>query len=148
MKSIFSFIFFFLLVPNAFSQIEAPDRRYLFESDRNSRLHKIQQRQKTKERRARIQQKSIREDGKPYNIEASSLNYDNETQILNADGELSLTYQTTVAEASKGSINSVTNDVHLEGDVRIEDLDFDLTADEVELNLDKETDLNTFLSDL
>ena len=49
-----------LLVSSALSQIQPPDRRYLFESDRNLRANKIQQRQRSKERRDRIKQKSER----------------------------------------------------------------------------------------
>ncbi len=133
------FIFVSFFTGEALSQIEPPDRRYLYEGDRNFRANKIQQKQKSNQRRERIKQRSLSAGDKPYNIESSSLRYDNETQTLNADGELSLTYQTTVAEASRGSVNSATNDVYLEGDVRIEDLDFDLTADVVELNLNDET---------
>lgn len=132
-------VFNLLLCGKAHSQIEPPDRRYLYESDKNFRVNSQVERANSNARKQRIKQKSLKAEGKPFNIEASTLKYDTEKQTLFADGEVSLTFGSSIAEASKGKVNSETNDVTLEGDVKIEDVDFDLTADLVELNMKQDT---------
>lgn len=118
----------------AIAQVEAPDRDFVFFEDKKKKKD-----DKKRQRDFQQKQKALRarqERGLPFDINATTVDYDSTLKNVKAEGGLIAAYGSTVLEAEQGLFNTETHDVELSGDVRISDLTGNLLADSVKLNLD------------
>lgn len=121
------------------ADVELPDRRYLYQEDKNRKYYEAVEKQKLKFKRDVIAVKSVTPEGAPLNVEASNLEYDTENDTIKANDDVLVTYSSTKMEGSSGIVNTETKDVELSGNVRVDDVDFDLLADSAKFNLENRT---------
>ncbi len=132
----------FVLVCSCFlklshAQIEPPDRRYLFQEDR---IQKETQKKKKKETQQKKEQSATSKlaSGQqlPFDISARTIDFDTSGSILTATGNVIISYATLVAEASKITVDTTTNEAQLTKDVRISDINANMTAQKATINLE------------
>ena len=118
----------------AFAQPEAPDRKYLFQEDKEKKEREQNQREALRGKKKRYQ--SSEKSGQlPFDVSATSLNFDSTGNKLIADGGVLITYSSFILEAMKAVIDVSTNEAEITGDVRISDVTGSLTAESAKLNL-------------
>ena len=120
-------------------QIEQPDRKYLFLEDKHRK-------EKDKRRKELMRQRKKAAEGSktlgqqlPFDINAKSLSYDSSGNVINAEGDVIITYSSLIAEAQRGKVNIQTNQAELSGDVRISDVSSNIVADAAHVNLEDGT---------
>ena len=119
---------------SAYAQPEAPDRKYLFQEDKDKKEREQNQREAVRNKKKRYQ--SSEKSGQlPFDVSATSLNFDSTGNKLIADGGVLITYSSFILEAMKAVIDVATNEAEITGDVRISDVTGSLTADSAKLNL-------------
>jgi lipopolysaccharide assembly outer membrane protein LptD (OstA) len=134
------------------AQVETPDKRYLFNEDR---VRKIKTQKRKKELAAKRKQAASSKVSKnsdlPFDISASTIDFDTTGSILTAAGNVIISYSSLIAEASEIKVNTKTNEATLSKDVRITDVDANMTAKQAHMNLDsgvgKLEDVSLFFTD-
>ncbi len=121
-------------IASAYAQPEAPDRKYLFQEDKDKKEREQSQREAVRNKKKRYQS-SEKSGLLPFDVSATSLNFDSTGNKLIADGGVLITYSSFILEAMKAVIDVSTNEAEITGDVRISDVTGSLTADSAKLNL-------------
>ncbi|MCB0323420.1 MAG: LPS-assembly protein LptD [Bdellovibrionales bacterium] len=116
--------------------IEPPERKYLYQEDAKKKENEQRKRAEAKQKRDAAKQKLQAGANVPLDINATSIDYDNTGNVIEAQGDVIVTYGSTVAEARRGQVNVTTNEAKLEGDVRISDVTSNISADSAFLDMD------------
>lgn len=124
------------LPPVVFSQIESPDRNYLFNADRDKDEEERRRKNELRQRKKMAEARQATGQELPFDINAKSISFDSTANKLIAEGNVIITYSALVAEAMRGEVDVVTNEATLSGDVRITDITSDITADEAKISLE------------
>ncbi len=123
--------------PNpAEAQVERPDRDYLFIEDREEKKVKKAKRKELKKKKEAARQSALKSSELPFDINAKSIQFDSTGSVINAEGDVIITYSSVVAEALRGRVDITKSEAQLEGDVRVSDITSNMTADTAYLNLD------------
>ncbi len=121
----------------SYAQIEPPDRRYLFQEDR---VRKETVRKKKRETQQKKEQsassKLANGQSLPFDISARTIDFDTSGSILTATGNVIISYATLVAEASKVTVDTASNEAQLTKDVRISEINANMTAQKATINLE------------
>lgn len=116
--------------------VQPPDREYIFSEDREQKKRLVSSnRKKTPKAKSGLQKLSNAE-GLPFDISALALNFDSSGNIIDANGDVLITYSTLITEAQEARVDIPSNQADLKGDVRISDVDGNMTADSGTINLD------------
>ena len=122
---------------NVSAQVVPPDREYLFLQDKLKKVNTRQQKKEIAQKRTRAASSKITKGGDslPFDISASTLDFDTSGSILKAAGSVIISYSSMIAESSEAKVNTVTNEAELTKDVRISDVNANLTAQNALVNL-------------
>jgi LPS-assembly protein len=136
-----SFLFFLLLffadIVHAQIQVMPPDRRYLFLEDQMKRERAIERKREFKEKRSQASaSKAVSGETLPFDISADVIDFDTSGSILEAAGNVIISYSSLIAEASKARVDTTNNEAELSGDVRISDVNSNLLAELARINLE------------
>ena len=136
-KHFFIFLILILVFPTStFSQVEPPDREYLFLRDKLKKLEDKKRKKELAQKRQKAASSKVKKDNKlPFDITASTIDFDTSGSVLSAAGNVIIAYSTLIAEASEAKVNTNTNDAELNKDVRISDINANLTANTAKVNL-------------
>ncbi|HMO17491.1 MAG TPA: LPS assembly protein LptD [Oligoflexia bacterium] len=130
-----SFHLSFLNVSEA--QVLPPDRRFLFLDDQLKKERAIERKREFKQKRARASaSKAVTGVNLPFDIAADVIEFDTSGSVMEAIGNVIIAYSTLVAESSEARVDTVKNEAELSDDVRISDVNTNLTASSAKLNLD------------
>jgi len=120
----------------AAAQVQPPDRDYLFLQDKLKKTEAKKRKKELAQKRAQASSSKITKDGNlPFDITASTIDFDTSGSVLTAAGNVIISYSTLIAESSEAKVNTVTNVAHLKKDIRISDINANLTAQSAEVNL-------------
>ena len=117
------------------AQIEPPDRQKLFAEDRNRNELQRRQKEELRERKKIAESRAAAGGTLPFDIDAQSLNFNATTDMLEAVGDVIITYSTLVAEAERAEVDVKNNKARLVNNVRISDLTADINAELAEVDL-------------
>ena len=118
-------------------RVNTPDKDSLFIEDD---YHKAQEKKRTKDLKQRRQSfASKKQSDLPFDINATKLNYNQQTNSLEASGGFTIGYPSGLIEADQGEFNLSTHEASMRGDVKIDDASADILADLATFNLDKGT---------
>ena len=119
------------------AQVQPPDKNYLYLQDK---LNKVEAKKRKKELERKRQQaassKLSKESNLPFDITASTIDFDTNGSVLEAAGNVIISYSSLIAESSEAKVNTLTNEAELSKDVRISDLNANLTAQKAHVNLE------------
>jgi LPS-assembly protein len=118
------------------AQVERPDRDYLFIEDRDEKDLKKAKRKALKDKKQAAKQSAQNASELPFDINAKSIQFDSTGSVINAEGDVIITYSSVVAEALRGRVDITKSEAQLEGDVRVSDVTSNITADTAYLDLD------------
>ena len=124
-----------LYCSEAQAQVEAPDRKYLFQEDKNKRVIEQQRKNELRIKKQRAEARQAIGRDLPFDVTADSISFDTSRNTLVAEGGVLITYSALIAEAKRAEVNVETNEALLEGDVRITDVTSEVTANRAEVNL-------------
>ncbi len=128
-----------ILAPRAEAQVEPPDRRFLFLEDRNKKERERLKKVATNQRRAQARAQQKQSKDLPFDINATDLNFDQNSNKVIAEGNVAISHAGTSVTAEKGTFDLQNHIAELSGDVRINDITGNLIADNATLNLDAGT---------
>lgn len=118
------------------AQVEPPDRRYLYIEDAEKKKFEKRKRAELKQKRKSAKPNKVAGATLPFDINATSIDFDSSGNKVKADGDVIITYSSLVAEAESGEVDIANNEAELRGDVRISDVGSNLTADAASINLE------------
>lgn len=134
---VFSFVSFFSGTIQAQVEILPPDRRYIFLDDQMKRERAIQRKREFKEKRSQASaSKAAQGQSLPFDISAETIDFDTSGSVLEAAGNVIISYSTLIAEASQAKVNTLKNEAELIDDVRVSDVNSNLLARSAKLNLE------------
>lgn len=114
--------------------LQPPDRKYLYLEDKyKKRTGRLKKKQIQAKRRSA--QKALMSGTLPFDVNATTIGFDSSGNVINAEGDVIITYGAIVAEAEHGQVDIRNNQANLSGDVRITDVTGNLTADAANINL-------------
>ena len=126
-----------LLLNNlADAQIQAPDRKFLFEEDKVREKKIKEEREEIKKKRREIKDQLEVQGQLPFDIDSKTIVYDSTGNVVELGGNVIIRYLSTILEADKAKLNLDTKDVELEGDIFIDDLSGEMSAERGSFNLD------------
>ncbi len=118
-------------------QIMPPDRRFIFLDDQLKKERALQRKREFKQKRDRAaSSKSPASGTLPFDISADTIDFDTSGSVLEATGNVIISYSSLIAEASIARVDTLKNEAELREDVRISDINSDLTAETARINLD------------
>lgn len=127
---------FSLFSSAALSQVQPPDREYLFLRDKLKKVEDKKRKKELAQKRAQAASSKLTKENKlPFDITATTIDFDTSGSVLSAAGNVIISYSTLIAEASTAKVNTITNEAELRNDVRISDINANLTADSAKVNL-------------
>lgn len=135
----FSLLLFFLLTSEVFSQIQVmpPDRRYIFLEDQQRRERAIERKREFKQKRSQASaSKALSDSSLPFDISADTIDFDTSGSVLEAVGNVIISYSSLIAESSEARVNTLTNEAELLHDVRVSDVNSNLLARSAKLNFE------------
>lgn len=118
-------------------QVMPPDRRFIFLDDQLKRQRALQRKTEFKQKRSRAaSSKALGGQSLPFDISADVIEFDTSGSVLEAAGNVIISYSSLIAEASEARVDTIKNEAELIEDVRISDVNSNLTAEKARVNLD------------
>jgi len=128
-----------LSLTDAFAQsVEPPNKRFLFSEDRLERKKVSKKKKEIQAKQSQIV-KRAREQGFPYDLNATTVEYDSAGRKIRGSGGVIIGYASSILEAEEGEISLDDKVADLRGDVRVSDVAGTLAADEMHFKLDDGT---------
>lgn len=123
-----------LLAKQAMGQVEAPDKKYLFKEDRTAKKQEAKRKSALQKKRRQVA-KQTKLKGFPFDVSATTINYDSQKKKITGEGGVILGYGSSIVEAERGEIDVENKQAEVSGDVRITDLTGNLSADLAHLKM-------------
>jgi LPS-assembly protein len=129
----------FLYAGQIYAQIQVmpPDRRYIFLEDQMRREMALERKREFRQKRSQASaSKAVQGHDLPFDISADTIDFDTSGSILEAAGNVIISYASLIAEASRAKVDTVKNEAELIEDVRVTDVNSNLTARLARLNFE------------